>query len=180
MAEDRIPNVLTVEEAAKVLRIGRTAAYQLAQRFEATGGVEGLPVIRVGHLLRVPVPELERRLGGPLRTTSLSPAAVIRASGESPSALASGSLDDGDACAAVNEDQAAASPEAQLNGSPVAERTIENGLTSDRVTPNHRHARDRARSRDQLSLFVTNATPVVDHSVRDDDSLASTLRRSHP
>jgi hypothetical protein len=75
MADDRVPNVLTVEEAAKVLRIGRTAAYQLAQRFEATGGTEGLPVIRVGHLLRVPVPELERRLGGPLHAAS--PGSVI-------------------------------------------------------------------------------------------------------
>jgi hypothetical protein len=70
-----MPNVLTVEEAAKVLRIGRTSAYQLAQRFEATGGAEGLPVIRVGHLLRVPVPELERRLGGPL--SAASPGSVI-------------------------------------------------------------------------------------------------------
>ncbi|MGH9029463.1 MAG: helix-turn-helix domain-containing protein [Acidimicrobiales bacterium] len=67
MAGTQVPSVLTVEEAAKVLRIGRTAAYQLAQRFEATSGAEGLPVIRVGHLLRVPVPELERRLGGSLQ-----------------------------------------------------------------------------------------------------------------
>jgi hypothetical protein len=46
--------VLTVEEAAGVLRIGRSLAYQLAREYDATGGVSGLPVIRLGGCLRVP------------------------------------------------------------------------------------------------------------------------------
>ena len=46
--------VLTVEEAASVLRIGRSLAYQLAREYDATGGVSGLPVIRLGGCLRVP------------------------------------------------------------------------------------------------------------------------------
>lgn len=46
--------VLTVEEAAGVLRIGRSLAYQLAGEYDATGGVSGLPVIRLGGCLRVP------------------------------------------------------------------------------------------------------------------------------
>jgi hypothetical protein len=46
--------VLTVEEAAGVLRIGRSLAYQLAREYDATGGVPGLPVIRLGGCLRVP------------------------------------------------------------------------------------------------------------------------------
>ena len=53
-----MPAVLTVEEAAKVLRIGRTAAYAAARSGE-------LPVIRVGRLLRVSRHGLEQLLGVP-------------------------------------------------------------------------------------------------------------------
>jgi hypothetical protein len=49
-----------------VLRIGRTAAYLLARRWEATDGAEGLPVVRFGRLLRVPVHQLERLAAGDL------------------------------------------------------------------------------------------------------------------
>ena len=46
---------MTVTEAASVLGVSRTLAYQLARHYEATGGTEGLPVIRLGSsCLRVP------------------------------------------------------------------------------------------------------------------------------
>jgi hypothetical protein len=48
-----LPIMLKVEEAARVLRIGRTLAYELAARFEA-GDPIGLPVVRLGTCLRVP------------------------------------------------------------------------------------------------------------------------------
>lgn len=44
----------TVEEAGEALRIGRTHAYALAHRYEASGGATGLPVVRLGNCLRVP------------------------------------------------------------------------------------------------------------------------------
>lgn len=47
--------VLTVEEAAQILRISRTFAYQQARLYIATGGVAGIPVVQIGSCLRVPL-----------------------------------------------------------------------------------------------------------------------------
>ena len=78
------PDFLTIEQAAAILRVGRTAAYALAQRYLATDGAEGLPVIRIGRQLRVPRALLERWLGGPLtppaRPAVLAPVASTRSS----------------------------------------------------------------------------------------------------
>lgn len=57
-----LPPVLTVEEAAAVLRIGRGAAYELARRYRETGGRDGLPVVTFGRSLRVPRAALLRLL----------------------------------------------------------------------------------------------------------------------
>jgi hypothetical protein len=65
VALDELPEFLTVEEAAAVLRIGRTSAYLLAQRWRHTGGQSGLPVQRIGRLLRVPRSALERMAVSP-------------------------------------------------------------------------------------------------------------------
>ena len=59
-----LPEVLTVEEAAAVLRIGRSCAYELTRRWRATAGREGLPVIELGRHLRVPRAGLRRLLDG--------------------------------------------------------------------------------------------------------------------
>jgi excisionase family DNA binding protein len=60
------PDFLTVDEAARIVRIGRTTAYDIARLYEATSGADGLPVIRVGKQLRVPRCRLEDWLGGPI------------------------------------------------------------------------------------------------------------------
>jgi excisionase family DNA binding protein len=79
-----IPDVLTVAEAATVLRIGRTAAYQLARQYLATNGVEGMPVRRVGRQLRVPKDLLEAWLGTTVHASAaalepdLVPGPVVR------------------------------------------------------------------------------------------------------
>ena len=49
-----LPDFLTVEEAATVLRIGRSRAYELTKRWRETNGREGLPVVQLGRQLRVP------------------------------------------------------------------------------------------------------------------------------
>lgn len=60
---------ITVEEAARRLRIGRTRAYVEARRYVESGGVEGIiPAIPVGRLYRVPVARLEEIAGGPMRS----------------------------------------------------------------------------------------------------------------
>jgi excisionase family DNA binding protein len=60
------PDFLSVREAACVLRIGKTCAYELAEQFLHTEGAPGLRVIRVGRQLRVPRTALEEMLGGPI------------------------------------------------------------------------------------------------------------------
>jgi excisionase family DNA binding protein len=55
--------VLTVEEAAVLLRISRNAAYAAARQWRTTGGARGLPCIEIGRTLRVPRAELDRLLG---------------------------------------------------------------------------------------------------------------------
>ena len=49
-----------------MLRIGRTAAYALTRTWRDTDGREGLPVVPVGRLLRVPRAALEQMAGGPI------------------------------------------------------------------------------------------------------------------
>ena len=55
--------VLTIEEAAAILRISRNAAYAAARQWRATGGKAGIPCIEIGRTLRVPRRELDRLLG---------------------------------------------------------------------------------------------------------------------
>jgi excisionase family DNA binding protein len=61
-ALDELPEVLTVDEAAVVLRIGRAAAYELAHQWREGGGRSGLPVVTLGRSLRVPREALRRLL----------------------------------------------------------------------------------------------------------------------
>jgi hypothetical protein len=67
MAEQTLlPDFLTIEEAARVLRLGRTTAYEQARIWRDTDGRSGLPNFPMGHTLRVPAAALERMLGRPL------------------------------------------------------------------------------------------------------------------
>ena len=67
------PQTLTVEEAAKVLRIGRTAAYALAREWRATQGRSGIPVLELGRTLRVPRHALQAMLTGAMPPPSEEP-----------------------------------------------------------------------------------------------------------
>jgi hypothetical protein len=63
---DEVPELLTIAEAAKLLRISRTTAYTEAKRFERTGS--GLPVIRIGRSLRAPRDKLRLLMEGGWRS----------------------------------------------------------------------------------------------------------------
>jgi hypothetical protein len=66
MESDPVPDLLTVEEAARVLRIGRTAAYAQARLARETDGRAGIPNVAIGGQYRVPRGELEARIGRPI------------------------------------------------------------------------------------------------------------------
>lgn len=57
--DHRLPEVLTVDEAAEIVRIGRRLAYEQARLWRETAGREGLPVLVIGRCLRVPRAALE-------------------------------------------------------------------------------------------------------------------------
>lgn len=62
--QEPLPEVLTIDEAADVLRISRNTAYALARVWRETAGERGLPVIELGRSLRVPRAALARLLAG--------------------------------------------------------------------------------------------------------------------
>ena len=59
--------VLTVEEAAAVLRISRNVAYALAREWRETDGASGLPCLELGRSLRVPRSALDQLLASTKR-----------------------------------------------------------------------------------------------------------------
>ena len=89
-----LPDFLTVVEAARLLRIGRTSAYLLAQQWLYSNGRDGLPVVRVGRQLRVPRRALESLAGGELTAVWERPS---ESPGEPASAISSRAPIDGDA-----------------------------------------------------------------------------------
>ena len=82
-----LPLTLTVEEAARLLRIGRSHAYNLIKVYFATDGIEGLPALRLGDLLRVPKAALHQLLttGRVVQLiTQPAPVAIDHATGSRP------------------------------------------------------------------------------------------------
>jgi excisionase family DNA binding protein len=51
---DALPIMLTVKDAASVLRIGRSKAYEMTTLYASSGGTQGLPCLRLGDVLRIP------------------------------------------------------------------------------------------------------------------------------
>ena len=61
-----VPDLLGVPEAAALLRVGLTFAYESTARYIATGSDTEIPAIKVGRLTRVPRVAFERYMGVPI------------------------------------------------------------------------------------------------------------------
>jgi hypothetical protein len=62
---DELPDVLTIHEAAEFMRVSPGVAYEMARRYRATNGREGLPVFMAGaRMMRVYKFELARYVAG--------------------------------------------------------------------------------------------------------------------
>ena len=62
---DELPLMLTIDEAAVVLRISRTTAYKLVNLHRRTNGAMGLPHVRLGSRLLVRRVDLADIVGMP-------------------------------------------------------------------------------------------------------------------
>jgi len=60
--DESLPPFLRIEEAARLLRISRSAAYEQANAWLATSGETGLPVVVIGRTKRVPRAAMLRML----------------------------------------------------------------------------------------------------------------------
>jgi excisionase family DNA binding protein len=58
-----IPLLLTMTEAATLLRIGRTTIYKLAELHRSTHGASGIPTVRVGNKVFVRRTDLQHIVG---------------------------------------------------------------------------------------------------------------------
>ena len=65
-----MPTFLTVEQAAKVLQLGRSKAYELTVEWERSGGKRGIPFVWFGNQKRVPLDALMRWVDGQLDPTA--------------------------------------------------------------------------------------------------------------
>lgn len=136
-----LPDLLTVEEAAALLRIGRTQAYELTRQWRATNGQSGLPVVELGpHTLRVPLHALEELVGA--RFTRPLPAA--------PALAVVPDLDEAGRGPGVDVRRSAPA------GEPAGAVAETDSQTRAKVTPLRRPRRPAAS--DQPSLFDSSET----------------------
>jgi excisionase family DNA binding protein len=55
-----VPRFLTVEQAGKLLQLGRSKTYELTVEWERSGGRSGIPFVWFGNQKRIPLDGLMR------------------------------------------------------------------------------------------------------------------------
>lgn len=73
----RSNDVISVEQMADIVGVGRQSAYAQCRLYLASGGTEGVPCHRIGRLIRIYRTELERWLGFPVDLPEPTDAAPI-------------------------------------------------------------------------------------------------------
>lgn len=151
---DHIPPFLTVEEASRLLKIGRTKAYLLTQEWRATGGRSGLAVVDLGDVLRVPGSVIEQMLGTGL--ANATPLPEHRGGDHKSSPAPSGPAESRPIEPAARQREDA--EEARRVEEPAADAVLSSAPAAPARTRRPRH-----RSPDQLPLFeplpTTNPNP---------------------
>jgi hypothetical protein len=62
---DQLPDVLTISEVARFLRVSTAVVYGMAGRYRRTNGREGMPVFRAGaRMMRIAKLDLIRYMTG--------------------------------------------------------------------------------------------------------------------
>jgi excisionase family DNA binding protein len=80
-----VPDFFTVEEAARILRLGRSTMYRLVRLYLETNGREGIPVRMLGGQYRIARTTLEEMAGGPVHLPEVAePAPVVELGGLRP------------------------------------------------------------------------------------------------
>ena len=60
MQIEDLPPFLRIEQAQELTQLGRSQLYEQTKRWRASGGKEGIPVVRFGRCLRIPPAALLR------------------------------------------------------------------------------------------------------------------------
>ncbi|MFN2505568.1 MAG: hypothetical protein ABR540_15285 [Acidimicrobiales bacterium] len=63
MRFEDLPPFLRVEQAQELTQLGRSQLYEQTRLWRASGGKEGIPVVRFGRCLRIPTAALLRLAG---------------------------------------------------------------------------------------------------------------------
>lgn len=136
-----LPAFLTVQEAATLLRVGRTTAYDLVRQWFATKGRCGIPAVRIGRQVRVPLRKLEEMAGGALSDRDGSVGGAAGGAGASEAA---------DAAEPVDTDPGAVYPNPALAPEPLTDPAL---AAVPPLAPPERRRRSRPPAGGQSSLF---------------------------
>ncbi len=145
-----LPEMLTVEEAARFMRIGRTKAYAMAREWRDSGGRSGLPTVDLGHVLRVPRWRLEQMLSAGLGEPDVEAEHLVRL-GDVPAESTADARSDG-GCHHPETDR-----QERLMGRK-QDRT--NATPKQQVPASPRSRQRHTRPASQLDLFDATPGPV--------------------